>query len=187
VHYITSHTHTHTHSGADKFRCTAAVTAAWLTAAWPLNHAEACVSVMSWLYSKREGIVFGKGGSGVCCVAIVWRRSRLCACAPVCVFVVFFKICTNMRWVVTYTPRLAERMSHFSFPMTCGEVVAGSRLFPGRAFEFLFPRIVVLLPPLPPRVVSTPLGTASVEHCGREATGGRSGSGHLFLLLYFHK
>lgn len=51
-----------------------------------------------------------------------------------------------------------EGVSHFICEMSCGEVVAGSPLFPGRAFEFSF---------LPFSPVSTPRPRL---HCGNVAT-----------------
>ncbi len=39
-------------------------------------------------------------------------------------------------------------MSHFLSEMSCGEVVAGSLLFPGRAFEFSSLRFFFFLHPL---------------------------------------
>lgn len=41
-----------------------------------------------------------------------------------------------------------EGVSHFLSEMSCGEVVAGSLLVPGRAFEFSFLRLFPLSPPL---------------------------------------
>lgn len=73
-------------------------------------------------------------------------------------------------------------MSHFLSEMSCGEVVAGSLIFPGRAFEFSSPWIffLPLSPPLFMLLLHPPFAFFATRW--RHRTGNRRGR-HLLDLF----
>lgn len=99
---------------------------------------------MSWL-SGKDGIVYGKAAQELAMSQSFKMRenatARLRGCDPAADGRDAFCFAGRDDAAVSQLRPAGvgeEGVSHFICEMSCGEVVAGSPLFPGRAFEFSF-------------------------------------------------
>lgn len=114
-----------------------------------------------FFFTVRKGIVYGKVRVGDVAIAPVlisitrWKMhenamDRVRGRDTQRVAGVFVWVSGSIGGVVEWNAGSLvseEGVSHFLSEMSCGEVVAGSLLFPGRAFEFSSPSVFFLLSP----------------------------------------